>query len=156
MSAQLENQANLSFTEMQANVNESTSKYIIPHFSLKSNLFNFDINTFINHVSLTSYLDEFYVLLIEEFMSGASRDFIKEAVFFNSRADFENHMRQLENQYYQTVNLPKTPYCEVQSQTSANNYPQNNQRGAGEQAPHASSKGFFLPEWPPKPSVDFQ
>ena len=76
---------------------------------------------------------------LEEFMSSASRDFIKEAVFFNSRAEFEEYMKSLENQYYQTVNLPRTPY-EVQSSSGENLAPNN--------------RSCFLPEWPPKPTID--
>jgi hypothetical protein len=36
--------------------------------------------------------------------------FVSEAVHFKSREDFNEYMQSLEARYYESVNLPKSPY----------------------------------------------
>jgi len=35
---------------------------------------------------------------------------VNEAKFFSSREDFDDYMKALEEKYYNSVNLPKSPY----------------------------------------------
>lgn len=66
----------------------------------------------------------------KEFLNDASESIVKDAVFFESRDQFDDYMRAMENQYYDKAQLPKTPYEKV----------------GRENGPPVS-----LPEWPPKP-----
>ena len=45
-----------------------------------------------------------------DYLSEARDTFAGEAVFFQSREDFDDYMKTVENNFYETVNLPKSPY----------------------------------------------
>ena len=55
-----------------------------------------------------------YILIIHnstgDYLSEARDTFAKEAVYFQSREDFDDYMKTMENNFYETVNLPKSPY----------------------------------------------
>ena len=50
--------------------------------------------------------------VIDEYLKGAKDTFVKDAVHMESREQFEHYMRVMENNFYETVNLPKSPYVD--------------------------------------------
>ena len=50
---------------------------------------------------------------VVEYLSDAREKFVKSAVHMESREEFEDYMRVLENRFYQTVKLPKSPYVDA-------------------------------------------
>lgn len=54
--------------------------------------------------------------LLDEYLKGAKDTFVKDAVFLESREQFEDYMRVMENQFYETVHLPKSPYVDAKRQ----------------------------------------
>ena len=70
-------------------------------------------------------------------MSEVRDSFAREAVFFQSREDFDDYMKSMENNFYETANLPKSPY-----QISTTN----------PEAGHSKFESNVLPTWPPKPN----
>ena len=41
---------------------------------------------------------------------------MKDAVFLNNREQFEQYMRVMENNFYETVKLPRSPYVDSKKQ----------------------------------------
>ena len=70
-------------------------------------------------------------------MSEVRDSFAREAVFFQSREDFDDYMKSMENNFYETANLPKSPY-----QISTTN----------PEPGHSKFESNVLPTWPPKPN----
>jgi len=68
-----------------------------------------------------------------QYLDEAGDNFVSEAVHFQSRDDFNEYMQELENKYYNSVNLPRSPY------TSS--------------LPHFGHEVASLPNWPPKPTT---
>ena len=46
----------------------------------------------------------------DDYLADAKESFVRDAVYMGQRQDFEDYMRVLENQFYETVKLPKSPY----------------------------------------------
>ena len=65
---------------------------------------------------------------LDDYLKEAKDSFVKDAVFIESRDQFEEYMRVMENQFYETVNLPKSPYADARRQ-----------------------EGQVLPSYPPQP-----
>lgn len=64
--------------------------------------------------------------------------FTKEAMHFQSRDDFDDYMKTMENNYYETANLPKTPYTALASKADQDEKPEDLRA--------------TLPIWPPRPN----
>ena len=56
------------------------------------------------------------LILVDEYLKEAKDTFVKDAVFLESREQFEDYMRVMENQFYETVSLPKSPYVDAKRQ----------------------------------------
>lgn len=54
--------------------------------------------------------------MLDEYLRGAKDGFVKDAVFLDSRDKFEQYMRVMENNFYETVKLPRSPYVDAKSQ----------------------------------------
>ena len=63
----------------------------------------------------------------DNFLKSARESFVKDAVYMRSREQFEDYMRVLENQFYETAMLPRSPYVDVKKQ-----------------------EGYSLPSYPPQ------
>lgn len=48
----------------------------------------------------------FLILDIDEYLKDAREKFVKDSVYMNSRDQFEDYMRVMENQFYETVKMP--------------------------------------------------
>jgi len=46
-------------------------------------------------------------------LTEAGQSFVKDAVYMQSRDQFEEYMRVMENRFYETVKLPKSPYVDA-------------------------------------------
>lgn len=51
--------------------------------------------------------------MLDEYLKGARESFVKDSVFMESRQQFEEYMRVMENKFYETANLPKSPYVDA-------------------------------------------
>ena len=52
-------------------------------------------------------------MLLDAYLKESSERFLKDAVLIQSREQFENYMRVMENKFYETANLPKSPYVDA-------------------------------------------
>ena len=52
-------------------------------------------------------------LLLDEYLKDAGDSFVKDAVYLESRDQFEDYMRVMENKFYDSVKLPKSPYVDA-------------------------------------------
>lgn len=48
---------------------------------------------------------------VDEYLKDAKEKFVKDSVYMASRDQFEDYMRVMENQFYETVKMPKSPYA---------------------------------------------
>lgn len=49
--------------------------------------------------------------MANEYLKDAKEKFVKDSVYMASRDQFEDYMRVMENQFYETVKMPKSPYA---------------------------------------------
>ena len=54
--------------------------------------------------------------ILDEYLKDAKDKFVKDAVYMQSRDQFEEYMRVMENQFYETSKLPKSPYVDSKKQ----------------------------------------
>jgi len=50
---------------------------------------------------------------LDEYLTEAGQSFVKDSVYMQSRDQFEEYMRVMENRFYETVKLPKSPYVDA-------------------------------------------
>ena len=61
-------------------------------------------------------------VFIVNYLRGAREKFVKSSVHMNTRDQFEDYMRVLENRFYESVKLPKSPYVDA-SRREGDNLP---------------------------------
>jgi hypothetical protein len=45
-----------------------------------------------------------------DYLVGAKSSFVKDAIHFDCRDDFDTYMKDIEKQYFSSIELPHTPY----------------------------------------------
>lgn len=106
-----------SFQESFQQAYDSQDKRRANEFSSKSYLNNIPVS-----------VNECLCVKLDEYLNEARESFVKDAVFMESRQQFEEYMRVMENKFYETANLPKSPYVDAKRR-----------------------EGEPLPAFPPKP-----